>query len=107
MIQIIWTAANLEEARKVARALLEKRWVACANIIPFVESIYIWEEKVETAQEVKVFFKTREEKYSLVKEYIQANCSYDIPEISKLIIDESNPSYEDWILKSVVSNRST
>ncbi|HSX04190.1 MAG TPA: divalent cation tolerance protein CutA, partial [Rhabdochlamydiaceae bacterium] len=53
-IYINWTCRNLEEARKVARHLIEKKLVACANIIPHIESLYLWNDKIETDQEVKV-----------------------------------------------------
>ena len=102
MIQIQWTAESLEEAKKIAKELVEKRWVACANILPQIESIYLWEGKLEEGHEVKVFFKTGETFFQKVLQHITQNCSYDIPEVSKICIDEANPQYEKW-LEEVVS----
>lgn len=56
-IYIFWTCANLEEARVVSLYLVKKKWVACSSIIPGVESIFCFNGKIETEQEVKVFFK--------------------------------------------------
>lgn len=94
---IQWTSANIDEARVIARQLVEGKHVACANIIPVVESIYLWKGKVETDQEVKVFFKTREEKFDVVKEFIRNNASYEVSEILKINIDDANEEYLQWI----------
>mgnify|MGYP006415254769 CR=1 FL=1 len=66
LVQIHWTCGSLDEARKVSRFLVQERFVACANIIPWVESVYMWEGELHTDQETKVIFKTIEEKFSAV-----------------------------------------
>jgi periplasmic divalent cation tolerance protein len=97
-IQIQWTAPTIEEARQVARQLVEKKYVACANIIPFMESIYIWENRLESTQEVKVFLKTRLENFDLVKSFIEGNTSYSVPEITQIQVDQANPAYVHWVM---------
>ena len=62
-IQIYWTCGSLDEARKISRQLVEAKLVACANIIPWVESIFIWNDQLDTSQETKVIFKTRDEHF--------------------------------------------
>lgn len=49
------------------------------------------------AQEVKVFFKIREEKFAEVQDYILKHCSYEVPEVSKILLDAGNPAYFEWI----------
>lgn len=100
IVQIQWTAPTMEEARLIARQLVEKRLVACANIIPNVESIYSWEGNLETSQEVKVFLKTRSSLYRQVRDFIQTHCSYKVAEISEIFFGQGNPSYFDWVLSS-------
>src|SRR5512143_3030267 len=97
MIQVQWTAASLEEARRIARQLVEKRLVACANLIPHVESIYRWKDKIETAEEVKVLLKTKAEHFSAVKTWIEQNSSYEVPEVSKIQFDEISSAYAKWV----------
>ena len=100
-ILILWTCATLEEARRICHELVEKRLVACANIFPHIESIYLWEENVESGNEVKVFLKTLNSHFELVRDYIKEHCSYDVPEVSKISIDDGNPDYIDWIASAV------
>ena len=94
---IIWTAANIEEARNISRKLVEERHVACASLIPTVESIYEWEGRIETSQESKVLFKTRREKFAAVEQVIRENCSYDVPEITAISLETGHQPYFDWI----------
>lgn len=100
-VLMIWTCATEDEARQICQALLEKRWIACANLIPHVESIYLWENHVTVGKETKVFIKTLDSHFVKVRDYIQQCCSYDIPEISKIIIDEVNSNYLEWITNTV------
>lgn len=99
-IQIHWTAGSIDEARKVCRYLTQERLVACAQIIPWVESVYMWNNQLETAQESKVCLKTRMDLYDRVKEVIEKNSSYEIPEITFTKLDGGNSSYMDWLEKS-------
>lgn len=101
MIQIQWTCPNVEEAKKIIYLLLEKKLIACANIIPHITSIYAWKGAIETAQEVKVLLKTLDQHFLAIRTLIQENCSYDVPEISKIIIDEANPPYLEWLKEEI------
>lgn len=97
VVLILWTCATLEEARRICHELVEKKLVACANIIPHVESIYLWEDKVESGNESKVFLKTLDSHFQQVRDYIREHCSYDVPEVSKITIDAGNPDYLRWV----------
>jgi periplasmic divalent cation tolerance protein len=99
-IQIQWTCGALEEARAIAEALVERGDVACANVFPHVESIFKWRGRLEKAQEVKVFLKTTDEKFPRVVEYIQTHASYEVPEISKGILEQGNPAFLAWVIES-------
>ncbi len=99
-IQITWTSGSLEEARKVARYLVQERLVACAQIVPWIESIYMWDNKLETEQESKVLLKTTKERYDAVRDVIQKNCKYEVPEITFIEVDGGNEEYLDWVNES-------
>ena len=99
-IEIHWTSGSLDEARRISRYLVQERLVACAQIIPWIESVYMWDNKLETTQESKIVLKTRADKYEKIKEIIQKNCSYEVPEITRFAIDGGNQEYLDWLLES-------
>ncbi len=99
-IQITWTSGSLEEARKVARYLVQERLVACAQIVPWIESIYMWDNQLETEQESKVYLKTTADRYEAVRDIITENCKYEVPEITYVVIDGGNEEYLKWVSES-------
>lgn len=96
-IHIYWTCANLEEAKRISKELLEKKWIACANIIPEICSLYSWKGKIQEDREVKVIFKTCYPFFERVRDYIIEHGSYDIPEISAFSTLGVNPAYTAWL----------
>jgi periplasmic divalent cation tolerance protein len=101
MIVIQWNTNSIEEARNVANLLVKERIVACANIIPAIESIYIWKDKVEHENEIKVIFKTVEAKFNEVKAIIKQHTSYDVPEIIKLEVAGGDEDYLQWVQTTI------
>lgn len=97
MIYIFWSCQNKVEAKKIIRQLLEERLIACASIFPRVESIYRWEGKIEENEEVKVILKTDSKHFDAIQNIIQAQSSYEIPEIVQVEIQRGNPRYLSWI----------
>lgn len=99
-IEIRFTSGSIDEARKIVRYLVQERYVACGQIIPWVESVYMWDNKLNTAQESKVILKTHMDKYESIKDVIQNNSSYDVPEILWSRIDGGNEEYLNWLKES-------
>lgn len=99
-IEVTWTSGSLDEARRISRYLVQERLVACAQIIPWIESIYMWNQQLETAQESKIVLKTRVENYDKIKEIIEQNCKYEVPEILWTRINGGNKGYLDWLKES-------
>jgi periplasmic divalent cation tolerance protein len=105
MIQIQWTCATIEEARKIVRLLLDEKLIACASLISSCESIYQWEGKIESSYEVKVFFKTQKRHFEAVSKKIRAHCSYEVPELLSFHIEDSSPAYAEWVKKSTQTSK--
>ncbi len=96
-IEIHWTAGSIDEARKVCRYLVQERLVACAQIIPWIESIFMWDNRLDTVQESKVVLKSVLPKFDRIKDVIVKNCSYDLPEIIYTKIDGGSADFLKWI----------
>lgn len=75
------TCASPEEARRIAESLLDKRLVACANILAGVESHYLWKGRREKGEEALLILKTRKELQERVREEIKKLHSYELPVI--------------------------
>src|ERR1700733_5249371 len=99
-IEIHWTSGSIDEARKISRYLVQERYVACAQIVPWIESIFMWNNKLETAQESKIVLKTRIENYEKIRQIIEQNSKYEVPEIIWFKIEGGNKSYMDWLQES-------
>jgi len=93
---IFVTAPNVEEARKLAQIILEKRLAACVNFVPGLESHYWWQGKLETASEVLMLIKSSAEQFEVLEEIIQLYHSYDCPEIVAVDPREMAPTYRLW-----------
>ncbi len=100
LIEITWTSGSIDEARLVSRFLVQERLVASAQIIPWVESIAMLDNRLETVQESKVVYKTLLTRFDKVKEVILSNAKYDIPEVLYHIIDGGNEEYLRWLRES-------
>ncbi|MGA9041307.1 MAG: divalent-cation tolerance protein CutA [Terriglobales bacterium] len=98
---LLTTAGSPDEARKIAHALVERRLAACVNIIPEVQSVYRWKEKVEQAQEWMLVIKTTSEAFTEVKAAIKELHSYELPECICFEIEDGSPEYLKWIGESV------
>lgn len=104
LIEIHWTSGSIDEARKISRYLVEARLVACAQITPWIESIFMWNNQMDTQQESKIIFKACLEHYEKIKTVIQENCSYEVPEITYTFIDGGNQEYLDWVKETLKIN---
>jgi len=98
---VLTTTGSQEEARKIARALVDRRLAACVNIIPQVESIYRWQGKVEKAQEWLLLIKTTTAAFERVRDAIRELHSYDLPECISFSVEDGSSAYLDWISESV------
>lgn len=97
---MIFTAANKEEAEKIAQELVGKKMAACVNVFD-IASIYWWETKIEQDNEALGIIKTRKDLIETIIEEIKANHSYECPEVIAIPIIAGSKEYLDWIDDSV------
>lgn len=94
---IFITTANQDETRKIARSLVEKKLVACVNIIPSIESIFTWKGKTEVAKEVLLIAKTKVGLFPRVEKEVKRLHSYECPEVIAFPVTKGNKNYLKWI----------
>jgi periplasmic divalent cation tolerance protein len=101
MFSIVYiTAANLEEAQKIGKTLVEERLAACVNIFP-IQSIFRWNEKIDEANEFGMIVKTRSKKIKEIEQRVKELHSYEIPCVVSFRMDEGSDDYLEWIEESV------
>ena len=101
-IVVLVTSGSAKEARRIGRALVERRLAACVNLVPVpVHSIYRWKERVESAKEFLLLIKTSRKRFGTVVAEVKRLHSYDIPEIIALPIAKGSANYLKWISESV------
>jgi periplasmic divalent cation tolerance protein len=98
---ILCTCGSKDEAQRLASKLIEERLAACVNILPALQSLYRWQDKIEEATEILLLIKTRAERFALVRERITELHSYDTPEIIALPIWDGSEKYLNWIRDQV------
>ena len=100
MCVVLTTAGSAAEANKIALDLVERRLASCVNIVPQIQSVYRWQEQVETAEEWLLIIKTRSQRFPEVRDAIEALHSYELPECIMLEIAEGDKAYLDWLEKN-------
>jgi periplasmic divalent cation tolerance protein len=101
---VLSTAGSEDEARKIALHLVEQQLAACVNIVPRIESIYRWKEKVESSQEYLLLIKTSAERFPEVRDAIRELHSYELPECVAIRIEDGSSEYLQWLAYSLVKN---
>lgn len=94
---VLVTAPDLKSGRMLAKTALESRLVACANLVPGVESHYWWQGSLETSREILILFKTQKSQLAALEKLILEKHPYDTPEIIALPLTGGTQKYLDWI----------
>ena len=97
------TFPDAETARKISNQLVTEKFAACANILPGVESVYRWKEKIETGNETFVFFKLSEDRQTAFQEKLRSLHPYEVPEIIFVPVANGLPDYLRWVAESCAS----
>lgn len=100
-IVVLVTAKDQAQARTIAKGLLDKKLIACANIIKGVESMFWWQGKIDRSSEAMLVIKTRKDLFKKVCACVKTLHSYDTPEVIALPVIEGNADYLNWIDLSV------
>ncbi len=94
---VLCTFPDLPQARHIGTLLVEKQLAACVNLIPAVESIFCWDDKLSTASEVLAVFKTTSECLVELKHELLARHPYEVPELLALPVANGSEAYLKWV----------
>ncbi len=104
-IVVFMTAANGEEATRLADMLVGAHLAACVQILPEIESVYRWQGKVERQAEVLLIAKTTRGKFDELEREVRALHSYDTPEIVAVPILTGSTPYLEWLVRAADSGK--
>ena len=100
-VVVFVTAANRDEAEKLASVLVEGRLAACVNIVPGCRSLYKWEGKLVKDDEVLLLVKTARRLFDDLVEKITALHSYDVPEVAAVDLVRISEGYAKFLSESL------
>jgi periplasmic divalent cation tolerance protein len=94
---VFCTCSSNSEAAQLARALVTDGAAACVNIIHAIESVYRWQGKIETSQEVLLIIKTTSDRFPELRDLIVKLHSYDTPEVIAVPVADGLAKYLSWM----------
>ena len=101
------TCSDTEVGHSLAKTLVTEQWAACVNILPGIQSVYVWNDSLCTDDEVLLIIKTTNQKWSGLQEQVKALHPYDCPELIKLSIEDGLPDYLAWLKAQTPSDSTT
>lgn len=84
-------------AERLADMLVERRLVACVNILAPCRSVYRWKDAVQRDEEHPMLMKTTAERYPALEQALRAAHPYELPEIIAVPVERGLPAYLEWV----------
>ena len=100
-VTVYMTAANGEEAERIAQTLVEEKLAACANFFP-CRSVYRWKGEVEKESEYVLICKTKRSIFQQLQQKVKEIHSYDVPAIVTYDIVEGSSEFLKWVGDSTI-----
>ena len=97
---VLVTAPDLKSARSLAKSALNAKLIACANLIPKIESHFWWNGKLAASAEVLLVLKTTKARLGALEKLILAEHPYDTPEFLVLSVSAGSKKYLAWLAAS-------
>ena len=96
-IVVLCTCASMDEAQRLARALVEKRLAACVNIVSGIRSIYQWQGAITEDEEALLLIKTSRPLMEELRNELERMHSYEVPEVIALSVVDGSERYLAWM----------
>ncbi len=99
------TAPDVDSARHIAAALLEKRLAACVQIVPAIESLYRWDNAVQRDTEYQLVIKTTAAASERAREALSQLHPYDVPQWLTIDSVSGSEAYLHWLQSEVADTK--
>ena len=97
VVFIYTTAPTLDVADRIAEAVVTGGHAACANMLPDMRSVYMWEGELKREGEVAVLFKSRRACVGDAMAAIATVHPYDTPAITAFCSADTDPRFAAWV----------
>ena len=99
---VLCNCPDVKVASTLAHAMVEANLAACVNLLPETQSVYRWEGRIETAQEVPLLIKTTQARYAALEAWLAEQHPYDVPEIIALPVSVGFAPYLQWLTANTI-----
>jgi periplasmic divalent cation tolerance protein len=96
-IVVFSACSTLEEARRIARKLIEEQLAACVNVVPGVLSLYRWKGAIEEATEYLLVIKSSRDLFDRLRLELEKAHTYEVPEVVAVSLVDGAPNYLNWL----------
>lgn len=106
LIAVMTTTDSPDDARSIASALVDRRLAACVHISR-IESVYRWQDKIQSDREYRLFIKTTADRYEDVEATILELHRYDLPAVIAVDISRAHVPFAEWVRDNATGERMT
>ncbi|TDR23317.1 divalent-cation tolerance protein CutA [Marinicella litoralis] len=102
-IQVFISCATRSQAQSMVDSMLEAQIIACAQIMPKIESFYRWHGQTERAEEYLLIVKSKKDHFIAIEATVKRLHSYEVPEILAVPVVDGSTDYLNWINEQLKS----
>jgi len=96
---LVTTVGTREQARELARQVVEQRLAACVQITE-IESVYRWQAAVHQEPEFRLTCKTTATSLDALRAALLAQHPYQQPVLESIAIDHADPATLAWLAEA-------
>ncbi|MGQ9864769.1 MAG: divalent-cation tolerance protein CutA [Pseudanabaenaceae cyanobacterium] len=101
---VFTTLPDPTTAQAIARTLVQEHLAACAQMLPPMTTIYVWENQLQEEAETLLLLKTTADTYPALAQRLQALHPYTTPQILAIAAQAVHPPYAQWLQAWVESS---
>jgi periplasmic divalent cation tolerance protein len=92
------TCNDAHQANTIAHSIISEQLAACANVFPEMQSIYLWDGKINSSTETVLILKTSDHLRHRCQDRVRQLHSYQVPCVLEIPISGGNNEYIRWLV---------